>query len=89
MLPRTSARGLRVSTFATCGVCRCRSDGTNTRTNRRFYARYHSVGGSNGHFDFQPTREHGWSSWRLQLAVMAGDLVAVSGSNNLTIQAVY
>ena len=45
-------------------------------SNRTFYNQYRTVGGGNGHFDFPPTGDHGWSSWAPQLAAMSGDLVA-------------
>ena len=45
-------------------------------TNRSFYARYRSVGGNNGHFEFPVDADHGWSTWGPQLAAMAGDLAA-------------
>lgn len=45
-------------------------------TNREFYAQYRSVGGSNGHFDFPTSGDHGWSSWGPQLAALSGDLAA-------------
>ena len=43
-------------------------------TNRTFFSMYQSIGGSNGHFDFPASGEHGWSSWAPQLAAMSGDL---------------
>jgi S-formylglutathione hydrolase FrmB len=43
-------------------------------TNRVFYDQYRSLGGSNGHFDFPVSGDHGWSTWTPQLAAMAGDL---------------
>jgi S-formylglutathione hydrolase FrmB len=43
-------------------------------TNRVFYDQYRSLGGSNGHFDFPVSGDHGWSAWTPQLAAMAGDL---------------
>jgi S-formylglutathione hydrolase FrmB len=43
-------------------------------TNRSFYQHYRAVGGHNGHFDFPPSGDHGWSSWGPQLAAMSGDL---------------
>ncbi|MBV9088988.1 MAG: esterase family protein [Mycobacteriaceae bacterium] len=45
-------------------------------SNRVYYQHYREVGGHNGHFDFPPTGDHGWSSWAPQLAAMSGDLVA-------------
>jgi S-formylglutathione hydrolase FrmB len=37
-------------------------------------AQYTGVGGKNGHFDFPPSGDHGWSSWAPQLAAMSADL---------------
>jgi S-formylglutathione hydrolase FrmB len=45
-------------------------------SNRAFYQHYRTVGGGNGHFDFQSGGEHGWGSWGPQLGAMSGDLVA-------------
>ncbi|WP_319449826.1 MULTISPECIES: alpha/beta hydrolase family protein [unclassified Mycobacterium] len=45
-------------------------------SNRSFYAAYRGDGGSNGHFDFPTSGDHGWSSWGPQLAAMSGDLAA-------------
>jgi S-formylglutathione hydrolase FrmB len=45
-------------------------------TNRTFYAQYRNLGGTNGHFDFSLTGDHGWFSWAPQLAAMSGDLVS-------------
>ncbi|ORW74610.1 hypothetical protein AWC25_16525 [Mycobacterium sherrisii] len=43
-------------------------------TNRTFYTQYRGVGGTNGHFDFPASGDHGWSTWAPQLAAMSGDL---------------
>lgn len=43
-------------------------------TNRTFFTQYHGVGGSNAHFDFPTTGDHGWSAWASQLAAMSNDL---------------
>lgn len=45
-------------------------------TNRQFFAQYRQAGGSNAHFDFPTTGDHGWSTWGPQLGVMSGDLAA-------------
>jgi S-formylglutathione hydrolase FrmB len=45
-------------------------------SNREYYQHYREVGGHNGHFDFPPTGDNGWSSWAPQLGAMSGDLVA-------------
>lgn len=45
-------------------------------SNLAFYNHYQSPGGVNGHFDFPESGDHGWSSWRPQLAAMSGDLAA-------------
>jgi S-formylglutathione hydrolase FrmB len=45
-------------------------------TNRSFYSYYHEFGGTNAHFDFPASGDHGWSSWAPQLAAMSGDLAA-------------
>jgi S-formylglutathione hydrolase FrmB len=45
-------------------------------TNRTFYNHYRDVGGYNGHFDFPPSGDHGWSSWGPELAAMSSDLVS-------------
>lgn len=42
---------------------------------RAFYAHYRAIGGSNGHFDFPASGEHGWGSWAPQLAALSGELV--------------
>ena len=43
-------------------------------TNRDFFAQYAQVKGGNGHFDFPPDGDHGWSSWGPELAKMSPDL---------------
>lgn len=48
-------------------------------SNRTFYSTYRTVGGRNGHFDFPPTGDHGWSTWAPQLAALSGELAAVIG----------
>jgi S-formylglutathione hydrolase FrmB len=48
-------------------------------TNRSFYNQYRSIGGSNAHFDFPTSGDHGWGSWAPQLAAMSGDLAATIG----------
>lgn len=45
-------------------------------TNRAFFAHYNDANGHNGHFEFPPTGDHGWSSWGPELAVMSSDLIA-------------
>ncbi|RAV01595.1 alpha/beta hydrolase-fold protein [Mycolicibacter senuensis] len=45
-------------------------------SNRMFLAQYRSVGGSNGHFDFPVSGDHGWSTWGSQLGAMSGDLIS-------------
>jgi S-formylglutathione hydrolase FrmB len=45
-------------------------------SNRTFYAQYRTVGGTNGHFDFPATGDHGWSTWAPQLKAMANDVAA-------------
>ncbi len=44
--------------------------------NRMFYQQYRAVGGSNGHFDFPVSGDHGWLTWGPQLAAMSGDIAA-------------
>jgi S-formylglutathione hydrolase FrmB len=41
-----------------------------------FYSHFADVRGTNGHFDFPTTGDHGWSSWAPQLAAMAVDLAS-------------
>lgn len=41
-----------------------------------FYNSYRANGGSNGHFDFPTSGDHGWSSWGPQLGAMSDELVA-------------
>ncbi|MEB3061909.1 esterase family protein [[Mycobacterium] zoologicum] len=43
-------------------------------TNKMFYAQYRGVSGSNGHFDFPVSGDHGWSTWGPQLSAMSGDM---------------
>jgi S-formylglutathione hydrolase FrmB len=45
-------------------------------SNRTFYTHYRDVGGTNGHFDFPVSGDHGWSAWASQLTAMAPDLAA-------------
>src|SRR6478735_3202555 len=45
-------------------------------SNRSFYAQYRSNGGSNAHFDFPTSGDHGWGSWAGQLGAMSGDLAS-------------
>ncbi len=45
-------------------------------SNRSFYSTYRSIGGSNGHFDFPTSGDHGWGSWAPQLGAMSGDIAA-------------
>jgi len=45
-------------------------------SNRSFYAQYRSNGGSNAHFDFPTSGDHGWGSWAPQLGAMSGDIAA-------------
>jgi len=45
-------------------------------SNRSFYAQYRSNGGSNAHFDFPTSGDHGWGSWATQLGAMSGDIAA-------------
>jgi len=45
-------------------------------SNRNFYTHFRSIGGTNGHFDFAASGDHGWSSWGPQLAAMSADLAA-------------
>jgi S-formylglutathione hydrolase FrmB len=44
-------------------------------SNRAFYTKYRTVGGSNAHIDFPTSGDHGWATWGPQLAAMSGDLV--------------
>ncbi len=46
---------------------------------RSFQVQYGYAAGSNAHFDFPATGDHGWSSWAAQLAAMSDDLVATIG----------
>ncbi|HLR98336.1 esterase family protein [Mycolicibacillus parakoreensis] len=46
---------------------------------RQFFQQYRNAGGHNGHFDFPPSGDHGWSSWAPQLGAMSGDIVAAIG----------
>ncbi len=48
-------------------------------SNRTFYAHYRASGGSNAHFDFPASGDHGWGSWGPQLAAMSGDIAATIG----------
>ena len=43
-------------------------------TSRNFYAQYRAVNGSNGHFDFPVSGDHGWPSWAPQLSAMSADM---------------
>ena len=45
-------------------------------TNKEFYQQYRQNMGHNGHFDFPPSGNHGWSTWAPQLAAMANDVAA-------------
>jgi S-formylglutathione hydrolase FrmB len=45
-------------------------------SSRAFYSHFRMAGGSNGHFDFPASGDHGWSTWAPQLAAMSGDLTA-------------
>jgi S-formylglutathione hydrolase FrmB len=47
-----------------------------TGSNRSFYSHYRDNGGTNGHFDFPVSGDHGWGSWGPQLGAMSGDIVA-------------
>lgn len=45
-------------------------------SSRSFHTQYRNTFGENGHFDFPPTGDHGWSTWGPQLAAMSADLIA-------------
>ncbi|BBZ02216.1 hypothetical protein MCHIJ_16530 [Mycolicibacterium chitae] len=48
-------------------------------SNRSFYSAYRANGGSNGHFDFPTSGDHGWGSWAPQLGAMSNDIAAAIG----------